>query len=265
MKPYPKEVLEIHKEFFTAGDFLLKQAQDILKSENEKDVDKVNRLIKIGFINTGQATKSKNLLAELKINKDIADNIMYFKVKYPNNKFITEEQVTKICEKYNLVCAEISRFKGFVPDKNLKDIESFEFSNSDKMPNKIKITKAWGSGVGNTMGHKHGAKKLHKILGSEWIDATDKRIYYHGNRPFSILNTYIEEVEIVDRTSLLICAPKKDMDLKGLKNKGKFYFSFTVKEYPDPVVLKPVKGGFLIVSAWGDEASDELVVNQNFN
>lgn len=35
--------------------------------------------------------------------------------------------------------------------------------------------------------------------------------------------------------------------------------------FPDPVVLKPIKGGYLILTAWGDEASDELVVNQKFN
>lgn len=34
---------------------------------------------------------------------------------------------------------------------------------------------------------------------------------------------------------------------------------------PDPVTLQPVKGGYLILAAWGDEASDEIVVNQNNN
>lgn len=34
---------------------------------------------------------------------------------------------------------------------------------------------------------------------------------------------------------------------------------------PDPVVLQQVKGGYLIITAWGDEASDENVVNQLFN
>jgi len=60
---------------------------------------------------------------------------------------------------------------------------------------------------------------------------------------------------------MLICAPKKDMDLKGLKKLGLFFQSFTTVTFPDPVVLQPVKGGFLIVTAWGDEASDELVIN----
>jgi hypothetical protein len=33
----------------------------------------------------------------------------------------------------------------------------------------------------------------------------------------------------------------------------------------DPIVLQPVDGGYLVVTAWGDEASDPLVVNANRN
>jgi hypothetical protein len=29
----------------------------------------------------------------------------------------------------------------------------------------------------------------------------------------------------------------------------------------DPVVLMPVNGGFLIVTAWGDESNDSLIFN----
>lgn len=30
----------------------------------------------------------------------------------------------------------------------------------------------------------------------------------------------------------------------------------------DPIILQPVIGGYLIVTAWGDEAGDNLVVNE---
>jgi ABC-type molybdate transport system permease subunit len=33
----------------------------------------------------------------------------------------------------------------------------------------------------------------------------------------------------------------------------------------DPIVLQPVKEGYLIVSAWGIEASDKEVQNSKFN
>ena len=40
---------------------------------------------------------------------------------------------------------------------------------------------------------------------------------------------------------------------------------YKIQNIPDPVVLQPVCGGYLIVCAWGDEASDEIVVNQQMN
>jgi hypothetical protein len=33
----------------------------------------------------------------------------------------------------------------------------------------------------------------------------------------------------------------------------------------DPIVLQPVKGGYLVVTKWGLEASDEIVTNPTSN
>lgn len=51
----------------------------------------------------------------------------------------------------------------------------------------------------------------------------------------------------------------------GLSKVGDLFMSLTRVNVPDPVVLQPVKGGFLIVCAWGEEASDEIVVNEKMN
>ena len=40
---------------------------------------------------------------------------------------------------------------------------------------------------------------------------------------------------------------------------------FKLIEILDPVVLQPVMGGYMILAAWGDEASDPLVVNEQNN
>ena len=69
------------------------------------------------------------------------------------------------------------------------------------------------------------------------------------------------EDDIIENQSLLICAPPKDMDLKGLHKIGAIFTSLVTVTVPDPVVLHPCKGGYLIIAAWGDEASDEIVVN----
>ena len=78
---------------------------------------------------------------------------------------------------------------------------------------------------------------------------------------------YIERYEYFNksRTSLKIAAPLKDMKKEGYKLKGRIF----TKEIPDPVVLAPIKyenvGLYCIVTAWGDEASDPIVVNETSN
>ena len=60
----------------------------------------------------------------------------------------------------------------------------------------------------------------------------------------------------------LICAPLDDMKLKKNERINRYR---TIERIPAPVVLKEVEGGYLMVTAWGDEASDELVINQKMN
>ena len=50
------------------------------------------------------------------------------------------------------------------------------------------------------------------------------------------------------------------MDISGLELKEGY--KLEKKFIPDPVVLQPVKGGYLILTAWGDEASDPIVINE---
>ena len=72
--------------------------------------------------------------------------------------------------------------------------------------------------------------------------------------------------EINMKCPLEIAAPLKDFNMTNAEVKG---FKISKIEIPDPIVLKPVifnnQKHYLIVTAWGLEASDELVVNQKFN
>lgn len=62
-----------------------------------------------------------------------------------------------------------------------------------------------------------------------------------------------------DDTPMFICAPAKDFNQKGMKVSG-------VKlEIEDPIVLQPVKHGYLIVTKWGPEASDPALINEQSN
>jgi hypothetical protein len=63
-------------------------------------------------------------------------------------------------------------------------------------------------------------------------------------------------------TDLSIVAPQSQFDTTNMELKG---FTLKFKPAPDPIVLSPVIGGFLIVCAWGEEASDPIVINEITN
>lgn len=265
MKNYPEVVQRIHHEFNTAGETLLKQAQQILNG-NVVDELKVKRLQAVGFNRANDVQKWN----KIKLTKEIADFVQYYEHNYPLNKFITEEQVIAINKKYNLVCAPIEMYKGFVPDFNLRQIESFFVKKeSDYKKAVVKITQAWNTGVpgGDFLLRRRGANYIHKKLGMKYIPIDHPALNWkRSDELFSAMGGYVEQFEISNNEKgLFICAPKKDMDLKGLQKLGAIFTSFTTVNVPDPVVLQPVRGGYLIVAAWGDEASDEIVVNQKMN
>jgi hypothetical protein len=230
-KEYPAIVQEIHHEFETAGEKLLCEAKQFLQEAATKDKKKGKLLASLGFINTQEAKMVEGLAAKEIQYKNQMDSVAYYHQNYPFNKFITEDQVRQICEKYGLVCGGIERYKGFVPNEKLIQISNFNPKEKDV------LLEAWS--IGTHRDYKD------EVLNDNGVS--------HDRWP----SLYKKEMR---KAPLQICAPSKDMILdKGLLVG---YRIVDVKDVPDPVVLQPVKGGFLIICAWGDEASDPLVVNQ---
>ncbi len=253
MKNYPKEVIEIHNEFNTAGEKLLTNALEIINKCGMSTIEKAERLKKVGFTQADDVKKAETI----KDPKSLAELVNHYNMSYPNNKFITEDKVKAICEKYKLLCAPISRYKGFVPETKLQQIEKFYLKEGDK--NGLTCTNVI---FRFTSSDEIAIKNLKKKYPNNIFPISDSDA---KSRFPAIERVDIQKIDLIDNNALLICAPKKDMDLKGLKKLGAIFQSLTTVTVPDPVVLQPVKGGFLILAAWGDEASDELVVNNKFN
>jgi hypothetical protein len=167
---YPKEVLEIHHEFFTAADKLVSEANVILENAAKQDITKVSRLEKFGFKQANQVTELKPLIEAAKLSEEQLQLLKDYSMKYPNNKFITEEQVKAICYKYNLVCGVVGRYKGFVPEKNLKQIEDFKLRKEDELDKIVVFLPESG-----------------KIENLDWTKVTDK------NKVGYLINTYLVE------------------------------------------------------------------------
>lgn len=238
---------EIHNTFYTEVDRLLAEAgirkpEELLKTS---ELEKAEKLKQLGFIQTKNVKDLELKESELKKSreenskKELTEAIQYFSVKYPQYKFITEESVKKICEKYNLVYATVDRYIGDVPEKNLQHMLDFKIDESDE----AWVFKVWGL---REYSNSDFAESKLKRFKADFNDDEDEASYY--------------------KASLEICAPLKDFDLESYEVED---FKLSKIEIPDPVVLKPVayknNAYYLIVTAWGDEASDELIVNEKFN
>jgi hypothetical protein len=75
-------------------------------------------------------------------------------------------------------------------------------------------------------------------------------------------HSFSNESEYIGGTTLLIIATRDQLNMKNARVQGHKLVDI-IKE--DPIVLQPVKSGYLIVSAWGIEASDKEVQNPKFN
>ena len=226
---YPQIVQEIHNEFNTAADKLLKEANITLETTRIDNENKIKLLNKFGFRQVSEVKEAEKKSDLINISKEQSELINKYKLNYPLNKFITEKQVKAICRKYNLICGEVSKYKGFVPEKNLLEISNFKGIKEEDITY-----------------YEHSGKGKKEISKDEYDS------YY---------SSYSMFVNYVKGDVLSICAPVKDMDTRGMK----IVDGYKLQNIPDPVVLHPIKGGYLILTAWGDEASDPNVVNEILN
>lgn len=262
---------EIHESFYTEVDKLLANAK-ILKSTDtqlEDLIKKAEQLKSLGFINTKECKEAQveinrlNILKEENNSKNnLVDAINYFTNKYPLYKFITEESVKKICNKYNLVYGTVDNYLGTVPDKNQKDIANNHIKIEDHCYEEI--SEAVYQGLSKYI------KPIRNIsrhtFEQYFIEYSKNKIQNINNiTQFFYYKTYNSKE--YKKCLLEIAAPIKDFNMENMNLEGTKLVQKI--EIPDPVVLQPVifknTKHYLILTAWGQEASDELVVNNKFN
>lgn len=234
-----KIIAEIHNEFDSASERLLKEAKELLSGIN---TEKADRLSKLGFSNAKAVKETKEATELKRKNEALASKVEYFRQWYPHNKFITEEAIEAICKKYNLVFGNVANYKGDVPEKNIREMEGFVLRKEDMNKRsdweKANESYMWQQRTYNLMGGLPQYRALQDYSQDEIKRMSEK--YTYSQPPFKI------------------CAPESDFDTRHLMKSG-------YKLIPDPIVLQPVNGGYLIVTKWGLEASDDLVKNEKAN
>jgi hypothetical protein len=271
---YSKDITQIHNEFEEAGKLLLSEAKKILNTFSE---EKTKRLKKMGFNSIPQVIEHEELKIKIVFSKKLIELIEYYSFYYPSNKFITEDQVESICKKYNLVCGDVGLYKGFVPDYNLRMIENFKLRKEDQGVVEIVNTCIEHYSLGFYKNSKlPEGKYVYSCSCDRDEDINDDiRDMIGKARSLGISPSHMYFVRLKDAdnsdfkdlpsnkdTCFKICAPIKDMEMKGMEVSRGYS---VMKHIPDPIVLQPVVGGYLIVTAWGDEASDPEVQNPKNN
>lgn len=246
-------IQEIHHAFYTEVEKLLEYAnvENSLDTNQQDLIDKCKRLKSLGFTSTKEVREAESeisrisgLKLENQNKKELISAINYFSTKYPNYKFITEDSVRTICSKYGLVYGEISKYTGSVPDKNLLQMEQFKIKDEDQCYRKRESYSG-------------------RMINMVFINHKEFLLEQHTSNNYNYSH-YIE----FDKSSLEIAAPVSDFNMTNQEIKN---FNISEKQIPiqDPIVLQPViynrKKYYLIVTAWGEESSDELVINERMN
>ena len=225
VEPKKTIVEQIHSEFNNASDNAIIEAKKILNSIPKTSED-IETLGKIGFTNAKSVLLNRHARQSRSNAESEAKAILYWQQNLPTHKFIMEKQIIEICEKYGLVWGSISRYIGDIPAKNIKEINNFHLNNPVK-------------------------KEDRRIISFENYDPEN----------IWMATTFLLSFPPKEDADYKICAPVKDMQMYNshIDDKTKQVVD------DDPIVLYPVKDGYIIVSAWGGESNDEKVVNQKMN
>lgn len=273
-------VAEIHNEFDTAEDRLLAEADKMLSElgidTETQIIKKAEKLIALGFKNA-QPVKWLENSSHVK-TREQAELIRYYKQNYPFQKFLTVDELERICNKYNLVFAPVANYIKDVPEKNIKEIElASKLKNKDECVELFKLVGIKDLSLINMLGKKEPVFTQKEIIDicieymghniTEWTNKAQSNTWLFVvaqklGKAHPDFYSY-SKVENTDKSGLYIAAPESHFNLNGLTKKNNYsFFNITVTEVKDPIVFRYVRGGIQVLSKWGLESSDEALLNE---
>lgn len=286
----------IHEEFDTAQDRILDECDKMLKEleiPTETSIERKGKILKeLGFINSKTVQQADKLKKDKEVIKDKisitseqAKTIRYYKEKYPLEKFITVEELERICSKYKLIHAPVANYIEDIPEKNVLEMKNVKrLEDTDKFPTQhfLKITDFYYSVPNEVKKYFQDSiclnnyvegKKIIKYESGGISESSCQRLLkelgYMGSYTGYLYKR--TEITLVNKSGLFIAAPSSHFNLEGLSKKSKFgFFDVSVIEVKDPIVFEYCKLGICrIISKWGtaDDKSylDSTLVNEKFN
>lgn len=268
-------VKEIHAQFDTAEDRLLAEAQSIINTGDKVNRQKALRLAAIGFSRAKPVRDAEGLTVKVGEAQQIRDDIQWCRDNYPLYRYISELELQNVCKKYGLQYSNSFKYLGDIPEKNLCEIEAFKPKKEQANYPSADRTVQWLSGNRRSRQNGHDrSMELYRQHLQEHVQYTRSlQPVYASVTPTGWavdMNALSQEYansgamyfySQAQASTFMIAAPPQDFEVNtmiGDHMQG-------AKLVHDPIVLYPVRRGFLIISKWGLEASDEAVINEQHN
>lgn len=226
------------------------EIQSLINQKNKEieSISVISRREAVGFNLTKQQAEEKKLV-EIKVSKLNQDKLSletkreqlkelsFIRNKYRFRKFILMSDLEDVCKKYNLAIGYTINYIGELPEKNLQDIENYK-----KPEEALTIYKIGERSLNYTY---EKILYLNLLQYEKRIEESKIRANYSSRYYLNMdkLNTY------------LIACPRQDLT-QTIQEANKV-------EFKDPIVCYPVHKEYImeIVTKWGLEASDEVLLN----
>lgn len=174
------------------------------------------------------------------------------------------DQFMRLLEKYNLVCGDLSRYTGYIPEKNLADIVRIKSMN---VPDKFAVSLR----KLQSLKLDHEDSELIRTLRFPFKPSIMRDCFKEMNIPHEQMNfirPWFKEFECYER--FFIAAPAQEMVPLIIETRSSSIINEakklqTLQEYAkfiqtsDPFFCSCTEYGVLIFSKWGDEAQDEII------
>lgn len=261
-KPAAKNAIsieeQIYNDVYSAQELILQEAKRVLAIppvfDNAK-AERLRQLEKLGFKNFDEVKKLKEEREQQKKHSELNAMINYYRKVYPFHRFISQDSVQVIIKKYSLLLAKAGDYIAEIPEKNQQEIINFKVRRKDiRVPTEME--EGWSRSFMPSYYDLYGDRSLINCFDAiRAQESGDPIQYYKDLEKKKRQDKLAYERELLPGEDLLIIAPVKKLDTRDRLVKDGVLIN------KDPIVLQPVVLGYLIVSSWGLEASDPLVVN----
>jgi hypothetical protein len=246
---------EIQTDILTSMEALISEANRLVQGKDETATH-IAGLSELGF--TGSATV---LEMKAKAAKELHDLHDMYSFEFPGLKFIPKAAMVNVCNKYGLAIGHVSRYRGEVPGwalerikankRHIPDMQLFDADLYYKAMTAECQRRVDAGECGHLFSHDGGYARHY----GEDVGGTTQ--FMMGGR--NVHGAFPESHGMRTVPALYIAAPVADMALKGNERvvDGKIQTIPT----KDPIVCLEVKGGYIVLAAWGEEGSDPEVFN----